>query len=67
MTEYCGVILKKTEHATLMRNKEDIKFVYNIMSKNNEDFKKNYFVDKAKDEDYKIGDFEPNWNITEKE
>lgn len=52
---------EKTENATLMQNKEDIKSVYNIMSKNNEDFKKNYFVDKVKDEDYNHELIEPIW------
>ena len=52
---------EKTENATLMRN-EDIKSVYDIMSKYNEDFKKNYFVDKIKDEDYNYKSFEPIWN-----
>ena len=45
-----------------MRNEEDIKSVYNIMSKNNEDFNKNYFVDKVKDEDYNHELIEPIWN-----
>ena len=52
---------EKTENATLMRN-EDIKSVYDIMSKYNEDFKKNYFVDKIKDEDYNHELIEPIWN-----
>ena len=52
---------EKTENATLMRNEEDMKSVYDILA-NDENFKKNYFVDKVKDEDYNHELIEPIWN-----